>query len=391
MARALAFYGDSVGDEVFAIDVDRMTLAARIPTGQGPYPVDEVAPGRLLFAITRKENAITPIDLATLAPLDPIPLPHKPRSSQGSPLGLVLVSGADRPLTSVVDLASSTVRATVGIDAPGVVEDFGGSLASGHERWLPGYEGFLLLDRVHRTIAVYRSGTAEKLWSVNSPTSMHHLVPDPNETSKWFAVCEGNPKSRVPPSVLVLVEEGMGFSVASHLFLPVPDYDLPRMGGHHLDFHPDKRHIYIGSNEGRCYVIDKARMQVVATITTGLGHGHTGFAKVGEGILAVSVNHIDQHVSIIDAVSHRLLENVVITSKVPTGSQRTQGHTTGVRDGKFYVMASLDARFCEIDLESRKLVRTLDLPRRDSATTDPIPMQGTFVWQAPARMATNCC
>ena len=34
---ALAFYGDSEGSEVFAIDISAMSLLCRIPTGLGPY------------------------------------------------------------------------------------------------------------------------------------------------------------------------------------------------------------------------------------------------------------------------------------------------------------------------------------------------------------------
>jgi len=36
----IAFYGDSDGSEVLVIDVDKMCLTSRVPTGRSPYPVD---------------------------------------------------------------------------------------------------------------------------------------------------------------------------------------------------------------------------------------------------------------------------------------------------------------------------------------------------------------
>lgn len=135
-SASLAFYGDSIGAEVYAIDVDRMALAARIPTGAGPYPVDRVDQATL-FAVTRGEASITPIDLASLTARSKIALPHKPRSAspaKDNPKGLALVSGADKPLTSVIDLTTGAVVRTVGRDTADKPSGFGGTLASGHER-----------------------------------------------------------------------------------------------------------------------------------------------------------------------------------------------------------------------------------------------------------------
>lgn len=394
---SLAFYGDSVGAEVYAIDVDSMALAARIPTGAGPYPVDRVSPDTL-FAITRNEPSVTPIDLASLQPRQKIKLPHKPRSSsaaQDNPNGLVLVSGADKPMTSVVEVATGNVRLTVGRDTTEKPRGFGGSLASGHERWADkGRLLFFVLDRVFRRIDVYSAQDGGHVWGVDTPGPVHHLQLDGAKLTRWFAVCEGDPAALVPPAIMAVETDGIGgFGVTDLLFLAVQPADRLRMGSHHVDLSPDKRLLYVGSNEGKTYVLAKDPLRNVTTIPTGLGNGHTGFVQVNGKQLAVTINHIDQHITVIDADRQQQIGDIGVTKAVPSGSQRTQGHTSGVRDRFFYMMASLDAVFLEVDLYRMAITRTLALPTGAPPHGGrPVPMQGTFVWQtATARILTDCC
>lgn len=397
--RNLAFYGDSIGEEVYAIDIDRMQLAARIPTGLGPYPVDKVADDTL-FAITRNEASITPIDLNSLTNKPKIGLGHRPRSSAPNPKnnGLVLVSGADRPMTSVVDLSSGRVRLTVGSYAPGPVDGFGGSLASGHERWVDA-DRFFVLDRVNRSIQVYSAGTGSLVWGTRTPSPVHHLQADNAVVSRWFAVCEGIPHAIIPPAIMVVVERGGAFSISDMLFLPIPAGDIARSGGHHVDAPTDdQRHLYVGSSEGNTYVLEKDPLRVVSVLPTGLGNGHTGFTQVDGRRLAITINHTDRHVTVIDADRHQTIAHIEVTKAEPkNASERTQGHTSIVRGNRFYMMASLDARFCEIDLEQMKVSKTLDLPHdAPPLSHKPVPMQGTFVPSAPAagggaRLLTQCC
>ena len=61
-----AFYGDLSTPRIFAIDVDSMTRIVNpdISINAAAYPVDKVT-NKLLYAITRGERSVTPIDLAT--------------------------------------------------------------------------------------------------------------------------------------------------------------------------------------------------------------------------------------------------------------------------------------------------------------------------------------
>lgn len=397
MASSIAFYGDSIGSEVYALDIDRWSLIERIPTGIGPYPVDLVAPN-LLFAITRGETSVTPIHTTSLKPGSKINLPHKPRSASNSkdnPKGLVLVSGADQPMTSVVDIVANKVTLTVGRHSNEKPRGFGGALASGHERWADASKHlFFLIDRTNRKVDVYNATSGDLRWSIDSPGPIHHLQPDNKKKFRWFAVCEGDPAAKVPPAIMAIeMDTDSNFSVTDLFFLPIKPSERPKMGSHHADLSPDKRHIYVGSNEGRTFVLAKDSLRHVATLNTGKGAGHTGFLEFDGDIWAVTINHVDKHVSLIDAERHRLIKNIEVTKVAPVGGQRTQGHTTGVRKNFFYMMASLDGDFIEVDVKAGKVTRRLALPRTAPPHNGlPIAMQGTFVWQDPtARTLTDCC
>jgi len=286
-----------------------MSLERRIPTGLGPYPVDKVADDTL-FAITRNEPSVTPIDLSSLTEKPKVALAHRPRSSTQNPTknGLVLVSGADRPMTSVVDLSLGRVRLAVGSYAPGPVDGFGGSLASGHERWVDG-DRFFVIDRVNRSIQAYSAGNGSLPWGTRTPSPVHHLQADNPAGPRWFAVCEGVPYALIPPAIMTIVGRGGAFEVADMLFLPVAAPDVSRSGGHHVDVSTDQRHLFLGSNEGKTYVLEKDTLRLVGVIPTGLGNGHTGFADIAGHRLAITINHTDRHVSVIDAALRMVLRS----------------------------------------------------------------------------------
>jgi hypothetical protein len=385
---AIAFYGNSEGSEVFAIDIDTMTLKCRIPTGDGPYPVDLVGKTHVL-ASTRKENSVTPIEIANLTPLPKIDLPHKPRSSSTNQNGLILVSGADKPLTTVVDAKTWKVLKTFGEDIQAPIEDFGGKLASGHERWLADNDRFFLIDRIRRRISLYRYSTNELLWSANTPTSCHHIVPEPTSNAVFYAMCEGNQASKIPPSVMRLISNGDIFTIDAHVFLPVDDSDKVTMGGHHVDVSGD--FLYCGSSEGNTYVFRKDNLTFITRLQTGTGNGHTGFIEDSGQALGISINHTAQFITIFDLTSNQPLKSVQVSNSVSVNGKRTQAHTSGKRGNFFYMMASLDSTFHEVDVLTGVVNRSLVIPADGSTGATPFPMQGVFIWDSPGAVCTQCC
>ena len=134
----IAFIGDYSASRVIAVDIETWTYVQDISVGDGPYPVDRVQE-EMVLASTRKEQFITPIDVASMAPLAKVGLSHTPRSTtlQAS-TKRALIGGGDRVMTTVLDVSGSTPL-PISEHGPGTavdVTDFGGRLASGHPDWL---------------------------------------------------------------------------------------------------------------------------------------------------------------------------------------------------------------------------------------------------------------
>ena len=264
MSTEIGIFGDNDSNRVIVIDVKKWEHVKDIPTGEGPYPIDQVSE-KLVIASTRKERSVTPIELLSLSSLGKLELSHKPRSTTAQKsTSRALVGGADKVMTTVLDVSSAMPRpiAEVGsgatVDPSKGAEDYGGSLASGHPAWLDdGGDRFFLLDRITRRIEVYACGNAEPLWTQNTPTSAHHIFRYPGETRRWYAVCEGSQTSLTPPSIIEIRETNGIMEVVDQVFLPVDRSNYSTMGGHHCDAHPDGVHIYFGSAEGNCYVVDR--------------------------------------------------------------------------------------------------------------------------------------
>lgn len=355
----IAFIGDYSSNRVIVTDIEAWTYVQDIIVGDGPYPVDRVQE-EMVLASTRKEQFITPIDLASMTPLARVGLSHSPRSTtlQAS-TKRVLVGGGDRVMTTVLDVSGS-VPVPISEHGPGTtvdVTDFGGRLASGHPDWLDDKgDRFFMMDRVSRRIQVYAVGSPTPYWTQNTPTSVHDIFAYEGEVGLWYAVCEGSRTSRTPPALLEIREDKTGLKVSRQLSLPVDPTKLAIMGGHHCDRHPDGVHIYFGSAEGLCYVIDRVQMKVVKTITTGKSHGHTRFDPSRD--LAITTNHDDTFVSVIDASSHTLKKNIEVAFDAPTTGRKLQGHTSTISsDEKYFVhTAPNDGMIYRIDLDKLELV-----------------------------------
>ena len=151
--------------------------------------------------------------------------------------------------------------------------------------------------------------------------------------------------------------------------------DVTKSGSHHLGMHPDKRHVYAGSNEGNVFVIDRFSMKTINIVEAGALAGHTTFNE-SSGI-AVQTNHRDSFMTLIDMKTHTFIKNVsVARSFSPIGSL-AQSHTTSFdpkKSGVFYTAASDDGNYVEVDAESGVVTRTLPLD------ADGYIIQGTYNW-----------
>ena len=373
---AAAFFGDYRNDRVFAVNNAMDGLVGTIATGKGPYPVDQAAD--YVLPITRGAKKLDVIAVNTLEKVGSIHLSHTPRSTAfRSSTGTLLVAGADRACISIVNLKALKIITVVGDQR--VIpnrRDFGGSLASGHPTWVTD-DKFLLLDRVSRTLALYAMDTTpELLDEINTPTSLHHVI---RLDQTWYGCCEGNPWSHVPPSLLRFeLSRNDKLAVTGNAWLPSAGKRVTDMGGHHIDFHPDKNTIYFGSAEGRIFVVNRHTLQAEKIVYTGSGTGHTGFSP--ERGLAFVINHTDSHITAIDSRSHEVIKNIPVASSRAATGKKSIGHTFRVDDsrGEFICLASTDGSLVRVDMDTLKVKATFRF-----SSTGSYPLQGCFVRVSP--------
>ena len=378
---ARAFYGDPTFDRVVAIDVPSMTQAGETFTAAVPYPVDRAGNLNKVYAITRGAPSVDVIDSHTLTNTGVIALDHNPRSGEAynQRLGVQLVAGADKPMTSVIDPVTDTVLTTAGDNTTTVPNgDYGGSLASGHPYWFS-YREFAVIDRANRKISLYRlvgrknHMRAVLLDQLDTPTSVHHFVDMGKRKRRGlarfvhYAVAEGAPSDGVAPQLLKIIAIRGKLKILARAVLPG---DPTEMGSHHADLHPDGIHIYQGSTEGKLFVINRRNMKVVSTVETGFGSGHTRF--IPEREIAVITNHKDQFLTIIDLETHTKIDDIVVSGPQQNG-QILQSHTTFVdpQADNFYAFASDNGIFYELNLDYLEVTRTVD--------TGGTPRQGVFI------------
>lgn len=383
-----AFYGDKLEDRVVVLDVDTMSLTETIDTvGVDPYPVDQAGDLDKVYAITRSSNSIDVIDASTLQPLGLIELQHYPRSSEAynTTLGLQLVTGADKPMASLIDVKTDTVVAVVGDNIAVDPIDYGGSNATGHPFWFDDNK-FALIDRGNRVIKMYKVTQNKRgqwktvlLDTVATPTAVHHFVKrDLSALSglnaiTYYALTEGSPDNGIAPSILkfVLKRNTLQYTEQANL-AEEGDPIIAEMGSHHADLHPNGKEIYVGSLEGHVYVVDMAKMSVVKTIDAGVGAGHTTF--VPERNIAIVTNHKDTFITIVDTDKNEKIKDVTVSGTSING-EILQSHSSFVHPSMdyFYAFATDNGIFYELDLETLTVSRTVK--------TGGTPLQGVFMCQ----------
>ena len=387
--KARAFYGDKVLDRVVAIDVHKMQLAGTIDTvGVTPYPVDQAGTLDKVYAITRGSESVDVITADTLENLGVIHLDHKPRSgeSYNARLGLALIAGANKPLTSVIDVVNDSVVAVAGEDIETVqTRDNGGTLSSGHPAWLS-KDRFVVIDRANRLIQLYgiEKIPGKKLnydWEVTlldevaTPTSVHHILHrnlallSEHDKHDFYALAEGSAKEGIHPAILKLrLHKDDRLTLDGRV--DMDSFDAAIMSSHHADFHPDGEHIYAGSTEGHLFVIDSLSMTIENIIETGKGTGHTRFVPAKN--LAIVTNHHDTFLTVVDTNKHSKIKDVTVSGPKTQG-QILQSHTNFVSPDSmhYYAFASDNGIFFEFNLKTLKVERTL--------YTGGAPVQGSFI------------
>ena len=385
VADPIAFLSDNNNNEVIAYNPRTMEIEARIPTkGIQPYPIDQTGVNNV-YVTTRGSKSLDVIDKRKLKRVHTIQLDHYPRSVACNKLcTLCTVSGKNAPVSSVIDPKNHKVLATVGSPIETTPTDYGGSLATGHPFWVTNNK-FLLLDRANRKVDLYNVRKEIDEYKVNFvntldlSSSAHQVLEVPNAKSIdkyiFYAFSEGSPSQGIPPSITKFKLTKQGLKKEKTVSLSNNYVNVSDMGSHHGQFHPDGRHIYFGSKEGFTYVVNSKSMSVVKAIKTGLGSGHTTMVP-GRNI-AITTNHEDSFMTVIDTKTHKKIKNVDVAT-LSGKAGKVQSHTSSVdpyNDRFFYTAASNEGRILEIDLEKLKVSREIKMEDSNSYL-----IQGTFIW-----------
>ncbi len=374
----IVFYSDNDNDKVYKIDIQSMSLLASVDTADQPYPVDLAGPNKI-YAITRNAASVGVINVCTFQEESRLALNHKPRSSSYNPDNRnALISGKDKPQTTLVKVKQSQIKRLVGSEIYNPPIDFGGSNATGHPFWVSKHS-FLQLDRTTRFLQYY-STNGHLLDILALPTAMHHIL---KAGSDYYAVLEGSPFLSIPPGLVRFEIRGNNLIQTGQVSLTLAGVDAAKMGGHHADFHPDGIHIYMGSTEGHLFVINRNAMTVVAIASVGQGAGHTVF--VPDRNIAIVTNHNDTFISVIDTNTHSNIQNITVAS-IPPAGRNSQGHTASVSPNEnfYYGIASQDGTFYEIDLDQMAISRSLYL--------GGYTLQGSFLWgEQPTSIGNDIC
>ena len=374
----LAFYGDTLHNRILEIDVQNMTLKNEIPTiGETPYTIGRAGNEDKLYAITRGSESFDVIDMNSMEIIKTVAMQHSPRSCAFNEYnGLQLISGKNKPMTSLIDVKTDEVVTIVGRDTLVSPLDFGGSNATGHPVWLS-RDTFALLDREIRKIILYRVDDSTGYWnakeisSLSTPTAPHHFVGKgadamdnsirigDADTDTFYIVTEGAsdaaPGGSVAPQLLKVKYTGASLTLMGSAAL---EHTLDEEGAHHATFAPDSKHIYMGSSEGTMSIINIYNMHVVRRISAGLGCGHTTF--VPQRNLAVVTNHHDIFITIINTATQEKITDITVSAGSINGTiLQTHSVILYRTCNFFYAFASDNGKFYEVDLISMEVSRTL--------------------------------
>jgi len=312
--RDISIYGDTTLNRMVVMKLSTMEMIQELPIdANNVYSADYVTADKAY--ITPRES-----DFVTLLHRDAegkfssgknIDLPFSPRTpNRNDANGLVLYSGADKPMFALIDINSDEVVATGGRNevTKGTFDNYDSKWATGHAQWISDNQ-FIMPDRENNELSLYKVSKTDGKWdvektdSVVASGSVHTLFGksiDANGDIKIFAPGEGhNAVNNTDANLYELKISGDNLSI---------DRQVNVTGGlHHPGIHPNGKIIYAPTSEGKVNIIDRETFNIIDTVEAGKGAGHVVF--IPERNLALIVNHNDTFMTAIDTKTHEKTQN----------------------------------------------------------------------------------
>lgn len=380
--RTKAFFGDKELNRVVIADVEEMAHSEpefeAYTEHEITYAVDNVPNKSKAYISNRGSNAVDVISTDTNKITKTIKTTHYPRSADAMRGHLCEVSGMDKAMASIIDTNTDEIVAEVGDTTEKNPEDEpekGGSHATGHPYWLNDTD-FVIVDRYNRKLILYKidaDGKTQKINEAVTSTSVHQLIPrvgyhGPDDI--YYAVEEGT--NTEYPSIIKLQLTKSGLNIIDRVELQKSGVNAEEMKGHHGDFHPTQKLIYVGSAEGNMFLVNYETMKIDKVIQAGQGAGHT-FMASKKGI-AIIINHSDTFVTVVDLETNTKITDARVSDADDlVGNATIQAHTEYYMsdDGYFYMVLTEEGLLVELDSVTYKVTRTLEFGGK--------PAMGTFV------------
>ncbi len=377
--RDISIYGDTTLNRMVVMKLSTMELLQELPIdAKSVYSADYVTPDKAYitprgsdFIQLLHRNADGEFEKGKI-----VDLPFSPRTpNRNDNNGLVLYSGADKPMFALIDSATDEVVATGGRNqvTKGIFDNYDSKWATGHAQWINDNQ-FIMPDRQTNELALYKvskeddgAWNVEKTDSVIAPGSVHTFFGkrmDANGDIKIFAPGEGhNEVNNTDANLYELKISGDNLSINRQVNVS---------GGlHHPGIHPNGKLIYAPTSNGQVNIINRENMEVIKTIEAGKGAGHVVF--IAERNLALIVNHSDTFMTAIDTTTHEKIKDFEVAVDDPDHNTSLQAHTGRVSADKqyFYNFASDSGTFFRVNLDTLEVDKTVYTGGTPKQATQP--------------------
>jgi len=354
-----AYLGDRDNNKIVKVDMNAMEMVTGDIESGGDDPYEVGSNGSKIYSVNRQDYQINILNFkgstGTETIDDTIQLPIMPRS--------IIFKGDEAIVSSTSDAALMLIDTTTNelvttcTDGHGDDVNYGGSYKSGHPLWVD-EEHFMLSDRSESSIELYNKASSAPIDKLTFPTSVHHIEA---ANGFYYAPMEGKKDSDVSPGVVKFHIDNGAFVLDAQVHFseyaqsaPI-EMNVDNWGGHHLAVEPESGNVFMGSREGNVFILSGDDLSLVDVFKAGIGAGHILFTDS----LAVVTNHFDSFKTVYNLKNSKV-KNIETNTYLDNG-KLLQSHSSWVREGYLYFIASSDKKFVEVNLKRGKVTRTVDL------------------------------
>ncbi|MCK5896381.1 MAG: hypothetical protein KAG20_06220 [Cocleimonas sp.] len=376
--RNISIYGDTLLNRLIVIKLSSMKALQFIPVkGKEVYSVDYVTENKS-YITPRGSNFIQLLHRRANGKFKKgkkVNLSFSPRTpNRNNKNGLVLFSGADKPMFALIDSKTDNVVATGGrnVKTINTFKNYDSKWATGHAQWINDKQ-FLMPDRQSHEISLYRVSKHGGKWQVKKTDSLvtagsvHTFFGktiEKNGDIKILSPGEGSDQNNNTDATLYELKIS-GDKLSLHRQVSVSG------GLHHPAVHPNKKIIYAPSSNGYVDIIDRQQFKVISRIRAGKGAGHVVF--VAKQNLALIVNHHDTFMTAIDITTHKKIKDFQVAIDNPAHNTLLQSHTGRISPDKkyFYNVATESGVFFRVNLELLKVDKIIYLGGTPKQASQP--------------------